>query len=381
MQSKADVKSFSAVICSLSQGLSPARPALDCQALMTTHSAHNLGQRHELILGEVVRSYLGSGQPVGSRSLAEQGAIALSPASIRNVMADLEHLGMLCSPHTSAGRVPTDHGLRYFVDALMVMDPKIEQSMEQVLSGNLYAADAQQDLLHKATDELASLTRYAGLVWVHETKMKRIRRIELVAVSSEKVLAVIVSDHGDVQNRLISRPSGLNEAALHDVSVRLNALLVDCDLPEAQRRLQHEMDDDRLHVRRLLEGLKQWAEAPTQGQEDMFVSGQRQLLDMPEFGVIDTVRSLLSAFEEKEHLLHLMQQVEDDEHGVRIFIGSEHAMVDMEQVSMVMARYEGPMNTVGTLGVIGPKRMQYERVLPIVDCTARLVSRILGGKV
>ncbi|MDX8392267.1 MAG: HrcA family transcriptional regulator, partial [Mariprofundaceae bacterium] len=216
--------------------------------------------------------------------------------------------------------------------------------------------------------------------WVREAEIKRIRRIELVAVSSENVLAVIVTDHGDVQNRLISRPAGLDEMALHAVSVRLNTLLADCDLQEAQLRLHHEMEEDRLHVRRLLEGLKQWAEAPTQGQDDMFVSGQRQLLDMPEFGMIDTVRSLLSAFEEKEHLLQLMEQVENDEHGVRVFIGSEHAMVDMEQVSMVMARYEGPMNTVGTLGVIGPKRMQYERVLPIVDCTARLVSKILGGK-
>ena len=347
---------------------------------MDKQAENDLNERHGRILGEVVRAYLANGQPVGSRTIAEQGMLSLSPASIRNVMAELEHQGMLASPHTSAGRVPTDRGLRYFVDALMVSDPQIERFMEKKLAGHLNPEDVQRELLHKATNELASLTRYAGLVWVHETGVTRIRRIELMPVSSDKILAVIVTSSDEVQNRLIARPEGLSDKALHAVSIRLNELLADCDLEEAQRRLRHEMEQDRLHVRRLLEDLKRWAEAPTQRQDDMFVSGQRQLLDMPEFGVIDTVRSLLSAFEEKEQLLHLMEQVEKDDHGVRVFIGSEHAMVDMEQVSMVMARYKGPMNTVGTLGVIGPRRMQYERVLPIVDCTARLVSKILGGR-
>lgn len=347
---------------------------------MQRRGSIDLNERHGQILGDVVRAYLASGQPVGSRTLAEQGHLALSPASIRNVMAELERQGLLTSPHTSAGRAPTDRGLRYFVDTLMVADPGIEQNMEAVLSGHLGQAGMPGDLLRRATDELASLTRYAGLVWVHESGVKRIRRIELIGVSSEKVLAVIVTSDEEVQNRLIGRPEGLTDTALHEVSRRLNELLADCDLKEAQRRLRREMEQDRLHVRRLLEDLKRWAEAPTQRQDDMFVSGQRQLLSMPEFGVIDTVRSLLAAFEEKEQLLHLMEQVENDEHGVRVFIGSEHALVDMEQVSLVMARYQGPMNTVGTLGVIGPRRMQYGRVLQVVDCTARLVSKILGGR-
>ncbi|MDQ6971529.1 MAG: heat-inducible transcriptional repressor HrcA [Mariprofundaceae bacterium] len=347
---------------------------------MRQHTKHDLNERHGLILGEVVRAYLGHGQPVGSRTVAEQGGLALSPASIRNVMAELEQQGLLSSPHTSAGRVPTDHGLRYFVDSLMMTDSNIERDMEAVLSGHLNVEDSQPDLLRRATDELASLSSYAGLVWVHEIGVQRMRRIELMGMSSEKVLAVIVTSGDEVQNRLIHRPDGLDDRALPEISRKLNELLVDCDLGEVCRRLQREMEQDRLHVRRLIEGLKRWAEAPTQGQDDMFVSGQRQLLEMPEFGVIDTVKSLLKAFDEKEQLLHLMEQVEKDEQGVRVFIGGEHAMADMEQVSMVMARYKGPKNTVGTLGVIGPKRMRYDRVLPIVDCTARLVSRILGGK-
>jgi heat-inducible transcriptional repressor len=190
-------------------------------------------------------------------------------------------------------------------------------------------------------------------------------------------LAVIITDAGEIQNRLISRPSRLSENGLYLLSARLNELLCDCDLEEARRRLLHEMESDRLHVRRLLEDLKRWADTPTEAQADMFVSGQRQLLEMPEFGVIDTVRSLMTAIEEKEQLLHLVEQVEGEERGVKVFIGSEHALVNMEQVSVVLSRYEGASSIVGTLGVIGPRRMHYERIMPIVDCTARWVSRML----
>ncbi len=334
--------------------------------------------RHEHILGEVVRAYLDTGQPVGSRTVVKQGQLDLSPASVRHVMADLEKQGLLCSPHTSAGRIPSDAGLRYFVDTLMVMDQDMQQAMEQVVSSHLNHAEGQQRLLKRATDELANLTHFAGLVWVHEQSVRQIQKIELVPISSEQLLAVIVTDSGEVQNRLIHRPEKISEDALKRISARLNDLLRDCDLAEARRRLHDEMEADKMHIGRLLEDLKRWTEAPTNDQADMFVSGQRQLLEIPEFGVIDTVRSLLATFEEKEKLLHLVDQVEREERGVKVFIGSEHALVDMDQVSVVLSRYEGPMNAVGTLGVIGPKCMHYGRIMPIVDCTAKWVSRILG---
>jgi len=338
-------------------------------------------ERHEHILGQVVRAYLGSGQPVGSRTLSEQGELDLSPASIRNVMADLEKRGLLYSPHTSAGRVPTDTGLRYFVDTLMAVDPDMNQALEKAVSRDLSLVSDQQRLLQRATDELASLTHFAGMVWVRDRKPRRIRRLELVPVSSERILAVIVTDSGDVQNRLVTRPAGLSDSDLHGIARTLSELLCDCDFKEAVLRLKLEMENDRLHVRRLLEDLNRWADAPTEGENDLFVSGQRQLLEMPEFTVIDTVRSLMATIEEKEHLLHLVEQVERSETGVKVFIGSEHALVNMEQVSVVLSRYEGPSNVVGTLGVIGPRRMQYERVMPIVDCTAKWLSRMLGGNI
>ena len=338
-------------------------------------------ERHEHILGQVVRAYLDTGQPVGSRTLSEQGRLDLSPASIRNVMAYLEKEGMLCSPHTSAGRVPTDSGLRYFVDMLMAVDPDMSKAMDRAVAKDLGDISDKHGLLQRATDELANLTHFAGMVWVRERGPQRIRRLELVPVSSDRILAVIVTQSDDVQNRLVSRPKNLSDADLYKLAQRLSELLCDCDFKEARQRLKKEMEQDRLHVRRLIEDLKRWADTPTDSENELFISGQRQLLEMPEFGVIDTVRSLMTTIEEKEQLLHLVEQVEHEETGVKVFIGSEHALVNMEQVSVVLSRYEGPSNIVGTLGVIGPRRMHYERVMPIVDCTAKWVSRMLGGKV
>jgi len=337
-------------------------------------------ERHEHILAEVVKAYLDTGQPVGSRVLAEQGKVPLSPASIRNVMSELERKGLLYSPHTSAGRIPTDDGLRYFVDALMVVDPGLRRRLNEAVASHLQSTSDMNRMLQQATDELASLTHFAGLVSVRESGLANIRRLELVPVSSGQILAVIVSENGEVQNRLIARPAEMSDARLAAAGRRLNELLHDCDLAEARRRLAAEMETDRLRIRQLLAELKAWADAPTVTQADLFVSGQSQLLEMPEFSVIDTVRSLVAAFEEKGHLLRLVEQVEREGQGVRVFIGHEHALVNMEQVSVVLSRYEGPNNIVGTLGVIGPRRMHYDRVMPIVDCTARLVSRMLGGR-
>lgn len=335
-------------------------------------------ERHELILGEVVKAYLDTGSAVGSRMLSENREIGLSPASIRNAMADLEKMGLLCSPHTSAGRKPTDSGLRYFVDSLMVVDNDLEQRLINSAATTLSQGGDLNRVLQQATSELASLTRFAGLVSVHEPDFKRINKIELVPISSEQVLAVIVSGDGEIQNRLLRRTEGMSDEKLHGISAQLSELLNQCDLQQARNRLVHEIKQDRLKIRALLEELKQWTEDPTKGRADLILSGQSQLLNMPEFGVIDTIRSLFNAFEKKEDLLKLVEQVERSERGVKVFIGYEHELVDMEEVSVVLSRYESDGRVLGTLGVIGPKRMHYDRVLPIVDCTARWVSRMLG---
>jgi heat-inducible transcriptional repressor len=293
-------------------------------------------------------------------------------------MAELERMGLLCSPHTSAGRKPTDMGLRYFVDSLMVVDADLRRKLESEVQHQLQAEQDVSRLLQRATSELATLTHFAGLVSVREQGFDRISRIELVPVSSDQLLAVIVSTRGEVQNRLIPRGELQERQQVEQAARRLSELLCDCSMEDVRKRLLNEMEHDRLRIRRLLQELKQWADNPIQSQTDLFMSGQRQLLEMPEFGVIETVRSLLTTFEEKKDLLRLVDEVEQTETGVKIFIGSEHALVDMEEVSVVLSRYEGPGRTVGTLGVIGPKRMHYDRVVPLVDCTARWVSRMLG---
>jgi len=339
----------------------------------------DLKQRHELILGEVVKAYLDTGGAVGSKMLAENREIGLSPASIRNAMADLEQMGLLYAPHTSAGRKPTDSGLRYFVDSLMVVDHDLEKRLSNAAALKADAGADLQRVLKRATTELASLTHFAGLVSVHEPDFRHISRIELVPISSEQILVVIVSSGGEIQNRLIRRDRNISDIRLHEISRILTEMLSSCDLQQARERLEKEITADRLKIRELLEQLKQWTENPTEGKSNLMLSGQTQLLQMPEFGVIDTVRSLFTAFEEKEELLRLVEQVEHSESGVKVFIGHEHALVDMEEVSVVLSRFEGEGRVLGTLGVIGPKRMHYEKVLPIVDCTARWVSRVLGG--
>jgi heat-inducible transcriptional repressor len=337
-------------------------------------------QRHEYILGEVVKAYLDTGHPVGSRLVSEHGHVDLSPATIRNVMNDLERAGLLYSPHTSAGRVPTDTGLRYFVDSLMVVDSDISARLDAEVAQSLAGVAGTKGVLRRASDELATLTHFAGLVTVHEKRIHQIRSISLIPVASERLLAVIVSNTGEVQNRLLARPAQMDDATLALASERLSDLLRDCSLGEMRRRLIREMEADRLKMRELIEALKNWAETAEGEEPEIFVRGQPQLLEFPELGMLDTVRSLMSAFEEKERLLDLVEEVERAETGVKIFIGREHALVNMEQVSMVMARYRGADNVVGTLGVIGPRRMHYDRVLPIVDCTARWVSHMLGGR-
>ncbi|MDX8404250.1 MAG: heat-inducible transcriptional repressor HrcA [Mariprofundaceae bacterium] len=337
-------------------------------------------ERHEYILGEVVKAYLDTGMAVGSRVLSEHVNIGLSPASIRNAMADLERMGLLCSPHTSAGRKPTDDGIRYFVDSLMTVDSELEKHLTASAASNLCPGAELNRVLQQATEELASLTHFAGLVSVHEPDFVRIKKIELVPISSEQILAVIISNEGEVQNRLVRRTDSMSDEKLHEISSQLSELLSQCNLQQARERLIREIDQDRLKIRQLLEELKQWTENPIEGKSELIVSGQSQLLKMPEFGVIETVRSLFTAFEEKEDLLKLVEEVERSERGVKVFIGHEHALVDMEEVSVVLSRYEGEGRVLGTLGVIGPKRMHYERVLPIVDCTARWVSRMLGEK-
>jgi len=294
-------------------------------------------------------------------------------------MASLEEAGMLYAPHTSAGRAPTDLGLRYFVDVLMTTKEAIAGQIEENFISRIMAASDAHEVIQSTSKKLASLTRFAGLGTISGRNFTRISKVELIPVSAQQILAVIVSDHGHVHHQLLVRDTLMSDARLGEITYFLSEMLLDCSLSEARLRLQHEMEVDRLRIRRLIRSLTLWTERSNRNRAEIFVSGQKQLLDIPELGVMDTVRSLLVAFEDKKVFMRLIEQVEQADGGVRVFIGSEHALLHLEQVSVVLARYQGADQLQGALGVIGPRRMPYEHVLPLVESTARCVSTLLGG--
>ncbi|MDX8377918.1 MAG: heat-inducible transcriptional repressor HrcA [Mariprofundales bacterium] len=335
-------------------------------------------KRYEQILGEVVKSYMQTGMPVGSRTLSSQPEISLSSASIRNAMAILERMGLLYSPHTSAGRIPTDLGLRYFIDSLMVIDSAMHMRTEISCRQHVHNDGDLDAMMQQLSHELSDMTQFTGIVSMHEHGFSRIRQVHLLPLSSQQILAVIESDEGVVQNRLLPREKGMNDKKLNSIARTINELLADCTLSEAGKRLQYEMRQTRLQIGSLLESLAIWANQPME-EEVLFVSGQSRLLDIPEINVMDTVRSLMRTFEEKKNLLSVIHQVEDNDNGVKVFIGSEHSLADMQQISMVLSRFECNGRVLGTLGVIGPRSMDYERVLPVVDCTARWISKMVDG--
>ncbi|MDQ6961471.1 MAG: heat-inducible transcriptional repressor HrcA [Mariprofundaceae bacterium] len=336
-------------------------------------------ERHELILGQVIQAYLETGKAIGSKSIAEECSLQLSSASIRNAMSDLECMGLLCSPHTSAGRVPTDHGLRYFVDSLMQLDANMEAQVQQSMSDDGIDSGVMQQTLKRVSSELANITQFTGMVSLHEELYQDIQSIDLLAVSSQQILAVLMTTGGEIQNRLIPIDHRMSTIELQQLSAQLTQKLAHYSLAEIRQQLQHDLEIDRQQVHDVLEGLLDAVDQP-KSKSDVMISGQRHLLDIPELSVMDTVRSMFKTFDDKDTLIHIIEQVEQDHSGVRVFIGSEHALVDMEEISMVLSPYEHHGKIIGTLGVIGPKRMAYDKVVPIVNCTANWVSRILGGK-
>lgn len=353
---------------------------LEVPKLKSTESFfYMLDVRHNRILGWIVRLYLQTGEPVGSLTLSGRPGLKLSSASIRKVMSALEAMGLLYSPHTSAGRVPTDLGLRYFVDTLMTSNELQRYQVEETLAEDIEAATGVHEMMHRASRDLANQTHFAGMASIRESGFDRISKVELIPVSAHQILVVIISSLGDVHHQLMPRDAALSDARLAEISYQLSELLMDCSLSEARVRLRHEMEVDRLRIRRLILSLSHWADLSSENETELYVSGQKQLLDIPELSVVDTVRSLLVALDDKKSLMELIEKVEKTDTNVQVFIGSEHALVHMEEVSVVLARYQGAGRVSGTLGVIGPRRMHYEHVVPLVEYTARRVSSMLGG--
>lgn len=341
-----------------------------------------LNERSRTILRQIVESYLETGEPVGSRNLSRELPIALSPASVRNVMADLEHLGLIASPHTSAGRLPTEQGLRLFVDALLETGNLSREERLQIENNFVGNRDQSVDeVLSEASEMISGLSHCAGLV-LSEKQVGRLKHIEFVPLEPGKALAVLVDEDQNIENRMLSLPPGLPASALVEASNYLNAHIRGATLAEARQVIERKLSEQRAELDQLTQelitaGLADWSGA-LDDRRSLIVRGRSNLLkDVQEGAELERIRQLFDELESKNDIVQLLGLAERGE-GVRIFIGKENKSFSMSGSSLIIAPFQDrDENIVGVLGVIGPKRLNYARIIPMVDFTARVVSRML----
>jgi heat-inducible transcriptional repressor len=343
-----------------------------------------LNERSREIFRQIVESYLATGEPVGSRNLSRLLPITLSPASVRNVMSDLEQLGLIYAPHTSAGRLPTELGLRFFVDALMQVGDLSEQdrrSIEAQVAG-AHTSKSLEAVLTEASQMLSGLTRSAGVVLTAKTNI-RLKHVEFVRLEPERALAVLVAEDGQVENRVLNVPAGLPTSSLTEAGNFLNARIRGKTLAELRGEIEKAVTEgqaelDQLTQKVIATGLASWSGGDG-AERQLIVRGHANLLeDLRALEDLERVRSLFDALEAKRGVIDLLGRAERAD-GVRIFIGSENKLFSLSGSSTIVAPYRDSQGRiVGVIGVIGPTRLNYARVIPMVDYTARVVSRLLA---
>ncbi|MEN9719789.1 MAG: Heat-inducible transcription repressor HrcA [Pseudomonadota bacterium] len=330
-----------------------------------------LDDRAKLLLKALVERYIADGQPVGSRTLSKASGLELSPATIRNVMSDLEELGLIASPHTSAGRIPTNRGYRLFVDTMLTVQKG------ELLTQRL-APDQPQKVIANAANMLSSLSHYVGVVMAPK-RASVFRHIEFLRLSEKRVLLIIVSPEGDVQNRVIFTEADYSQSQLIEASNYLNAHYVGMAIEQVRLRVKQELVNLQSEIASLMQAAVQMSsEAMSEDEGDVVISGERNLLSVSDFSSdMGNLRQAFDLFEQKTQLMRLLD-VSSQADGVRIFIGGESQFVPMQELSVVSAPYEVDGHIVGTLGVIGPTRMPYERMIQIVDITSKMVGNALS---
>lgn len=336
-----------------------------------------LNERACILLKTLVERYIEDGQPVGSRTLSRWAGLNLSPASIRNIMADLEEAGYITSPHTSAGRIPTPRGYRLFVDALLTIKP-LEGSQLDQIQHSLAPADPQQ-LINTASHLLAKLTHYAGIVLAPRRRNQKLRQIEFLSLSEKRVLLIMVTMDGEVQNRVILTKQPYTPSQLTRAANFFNRHFSGLNFEQASLRLRQELQDLKADIGKLMEAVLQTgAEVFGNAEASCVVAGEGNLLDTPDLtSDMKRLRELFNLFEQRTELLQLLQAGQRAS-GVQLFIGAESGIAPLDECSVITAPYEVDGEVVGTLGVIGPTRMAYERVIPIVDITAKFLSNALS---
>ncbi len=334
-----------------------------------------LNERAQTLLKALVERYIADGEPVGSRALARMSGLELSPATIRNVMADLEEMGFVASPHTSAGRVPTARGYRFFVDTLLRVKALEEVEIHK-LEAHLHTENRQR-LVASASHLLSDLTHFAGVV-ITPRRAAMFRHIEFLKLSDKRLLLIIVSPEGDVHNRILLTERSYSAAELVEAANMINQQYAGCSFDDIRRRLRDELRKLRESLSNLMTAaLEASSQAFEEAAEEVVISGEGNLLDVRDFSAdMVRLRKLFDLFEKKTGLLQLLD-LSNRAHGVQIFIGGESGLLSLDECSVVTAPYEVDGELVGTLGVIGPTRMAYERVIPIVDVTAKLLSSAL----
>ena len=337
-------------------------------------------ERAQHLLGVLVDRYIREGQPVGSRTLSRHSGLDVSPATIRNIMADLEELGFVTAPHTSAGRVPTIKGYRFFVDTLVKLRPPKEEELLQFESA-LKDTDPQA-LALSASNLLSAVTKLAGVVTVPRRAHTALRQIEFLPLSEQRILAIVVLNDRDVQNKILNVHRDFSTKELHQAGKYLTEQFGGCDLNEVRHRLLKELRETRESMNTTMVDAIEMAQKTFPADElegEFVVAGETNLMGLGGLANMDTLKRLFEAFGRQQDMLHLLDQTLNA-HGVQIFIGQESGYQLLDECSIVAAPYTTEEDTMGVLGVIGPTRMAYERVIPIVDITAKLLGSALKSK-
>lgn len=341
-----------------------------------------LNDRAQLLLKALVERYIRDGQPVGSRTLSRDTAMSLSPATIRNVMADLEELGLLTSPHTSAGRIPTAQGYRLFVDTLIQIDPLDDSRLQQQIGEQLDASQDAHALMHSASTLLSDITQLAGIVMVPKQGDIRLRQVEFLSLSNNQVLVILVVNNKEVHNRIITTERSYTASELEQAANYLNKICAGKDLSSMRDNLIQDLRSTHEHMNETMIAAIRMAEQAfdtSLREEEVLVSGQTNLMDYGELADMDKLRQMFDAFSRKRDILHLLDQSLTAS-GVQIFIGEESGYEIFDQCSVVTASCQCEGQMLGVLGVVGPTRMAYDRVIPIVDVTARLLGAALNQR-
>ncbi len=337
-------------------------------------------ERTGQLMKVLVETYISEGIPVGSKSLLEHSGLKVSSATIRNIMSDLEKMGLIHAPHTSAGRVPTVKGYRIFVDSLLsVRQP--DQLLLNELITNIKDKDEQNKILENVSETLSDMTKMAGLVVLPKKELIALTQIEFIPLSNNRILAVLVQSDNEIQNRIIQLEHNYSAAELQQMSNYLNSVLIGKSIKEVCQTLLKKMDNTRQKMDNMMRraihmATYAFAENDT-AHDDFMISGETNLMQYDDIASMDKMRQLFEAFHEKQHILSLLNHVSDAD-GVQLFIGDESAYEPLDNCTIVAAPYQIEGQTMGVLGVIGPTRMAYDKVIPIVDLTAKLLTSALN---